>query len=187
MLVLRSTECLFVHTYMFSGLGEGLCLLDIVTLKAVSSGSSTAIHLGTHTSKHHELSSELHLCLRIQKDFTDHWHEIRESFLWVRQSRWYWTRCSYCGHCLARCNWFCLVSLVLGNSASKKEPLNSRLYWKAGAVKDLSCRRVPRSESNWWCRFCLFVWIEVPAHAVPLQLQLVVLSRSKLKVFPVLL
>lgn len=46
-----------------------------------SSSNSMAIHLGAHTSKHHELSCELHFGLRIRTDFMDHWHEITVSFM----------------------------------------------------------------------------------------------------------
>lgn len=46
-----------------------------------SSSNSMAIHLGSHTSKHHELSCELHFGLRIRTDFMDHWHEITVSFM----------------------------------------------------------------------------------------------------------
>ena len=58
-----------------------VCSLHVSTVRKVSSSSGIAIYLGAYTSKHHELSSELHLCFRIQKDFMDHWHEIRVSFM----------------------------------------------------------------------------------------------------------
>lgn len=58
-----------------------VCSLHASAVWKVSSSNSIAIHLGAYTSKHHELSSELHLCSRIQKDFMDHWHEIRVGFM----------------------------------------------------------------------------------------------------------
>lgn len=41
--------------------------------------------------------------------------------------------------------------------ASMKEPLNSGLYCKAGAVKDLCRAGAPPSESNQRCRFFMYV------------------------------
>lgn len=51
-----------------------------------------------------------------------------ESVLWVRGSQLYWTRYSYCNHCLAICTWFCLVSLALWDSLYNKNCLHKRSF-----------------------------------------------------------
>lgn len=94
-----------------------------------------------HTSKCCESCWEPHLCLRIQNDIMDHWHEIRESVLWVRELQWHWKRHTYCRICLVCYNWFSPVSLVLGAS----------LYDKSCTVKSrfkhLHCRSRGRGVS----------------------------------------
>lgn len=127
-MVLNATCTMCVFLSLSSVFACASCLV-LWLWKESALAIALAIHLGTHTSKHHELSSKLHLCLTIEKDFMDHWHEIRESVLWVTESQRYWTCYSYCRHCVASCNWCCLVSLAL-----QQELLPWKTLWILGCT-----------------------------------------------------
>lgn len=102
-----------------------------------------------------------------KKDFMDHWQEIREAVLWITEPQSYWTQCSYCRHCLATWNWFCIVPLTFWASPYNNSCFDERSYEILIVLQTRICDVVGHPGLSWTGDVdlvCLWVWMSPTSH-----------------------